>query len=681
MSETEERKARLNNMAEQVCKFLLPNGKKVGGEWHVGSIKGEEGDSLKICLEGEKTGVWADFATDDHKGGDFVSLWMSVTKKSWGRAIDEIEKFFYYKNAGRLPVAEKDEGEIFEEEPANKAGQKPSAFDWDSEVQDIPEDILRDFMRWRGLSLAFCDYLQRSRLIGLYHGIAFPLHLDGAIIGAHYYKGRKERWRVYPLGTEMRPLVLGDLSVATIVHVFESQWDAFVLSDRLGLYKSDADAVIITRGAGNGRFVKGLINPGTTVYAYKQNDELKNGRRAGDEWLNQVSQSAGVPVRGVVIPTRFKDLNEWTKEGSATARDLRAAMEIAAVVDSAICADVPDQVSAAMESRPVLEFFSPLQIQSYAPPEGTILVGDCHVVRGSVFVIGGAAGVGKSRSVTYLAVAGAQQSRWFDLEVHARFRTLVIQNENGMFRLNREFAALDCSELDRWIRICPPPPLGFRFDDLEFTHAIRKEISEFKPGVVIIDPWNAAAPDDKAKDYLATFEEVRRVVPPGDNAPALGIVAHTRKPKSDDRASGRGLLNLLSGSYVLGSVPRTVFVMQSASEDPEDDRVVWTCCKNNDGELGERTAWHRRDGLFTAALDFNWEEFKSRGGKSRSLIGQEDVAAIFENGRKSLPRAEAVKLLTEATGARRAACYVALKGDGRFAAHLRQEGELLSWFI
>ena len=45
--------------------------------------------------------------------------------------------------------------------------------------------------------------------------------------------------------------------------------------------------------------------------------------------------------------------------------------------------------------------------------------------------------------------------------------------------------------------------------------------------------------------------------------------------------------------HVLGSMPRCVFVMQSASDDVAEDRIVWTCCKNNDGELGDRSAWIR----------------------------------------------------------------------------------------
>jgi hypothetical protein len=91
------------------------------------------------------------------------------------------------------------------------------------------------------------------------------------------------------------------------------------------------------------------------------------------------------------------------------------------------------------------------------------------------------------------------------------------------------------------------------------------QIESFEPAVVIIDPWSAAVRDDKAKEYLETFDAIRRVIPGGDAGPAIGIVAHTRKPHVGERASGRALLNLLAGSHVLGSVPRCVFVLQSAS--------------------------------------------------------------------------------------------------------------------
>ena len=137
----------------------------------------------------------------------------------------------------------------------------------------------------------------------------------------------------------------------------------------------------------------------------------------------------------------------------------------------------------------------------------------------------------------------------------------------------------------------------------DFRAQLSAAIREFEPDVIILDPWNAAARDEKQKDYLDTFALIRSVIPAGDDAPALGIVAHTRKPKEDERTTGRGLLNDVAGAYLLGSVPRTVFVMQAASDDTTDNRIVWTCCKNNDGELGPRSAWERRNGLARCFTD------------------------------------------------------------------------------
>jgi hypothetical protein len=85
--------------------------------------------------------------------------------------------------------------------------------------------------------------------------------------------------------------------------------------------------------------------------------------------------------------------------------------------------------------------------------------------------------------------------------------------------------------------------------------------------------------------------------------------------------------NLLAGSYVLGSVPRTVFVMQAASDDVTEDRIVWTCCKNIDGELGKRSAWIRRNGLFDPLTDFDWEAWNK--DEKSIIVGVEIVPQII----------------------------------------------------
>ena len=105
----------------------------------------------------------------------------------------------------------------------------------------------------------------------------------------------------------------------------------------------------------------------------------------------------------------------------------------------------------------------------------------------------------------------------------------------------------------------PPPPFGFAFDDVDFLSQLQSAIGEFQPDVFLLDPWNRLARDEKSKDYREAFERILSVLPTGDTMPAIGIVAHTRKPSHNERASGRGLLQTLSGSYLLGSIPRSGF--------------------------------------------------------------------------------------------------------------------------
>jgi len=56
---------------------------------------------------------------------------------------------------------------------------------------------------------------------------------------------------------------------------------------------------------------------------------------------------------------------------------------------------------------PKIRFLSPSECSDYQIPEGHLLIGNQHIVRGEIFVIGGTQGVGKSRAVTYLAACGA----------------------------------------------------------------------------------------------------------------------------------------------------------------------------------------------------------------------------------------------------------------------------------
>lgn len=263
----------------------------------------------------------------------------------------------------------------------------------------------------------------------------------------------------------------------------------------------------------------------------------------------------------------------------------------------------------------------PSQFIEFNPTKNFILMGDCHLTRGGLTVLGGFAGVGKSRASLALAIAGAQGVSWMGHAIHSRFRTLIIQCENGAYRLKTELGeALGGENLDDWLLITPPPSYGLAFQEAGFRAELQKLIGDFQPGLIVIDPWNRTADGDKQADYRAALDFVFECLPEDpEEKPAILIVHHMRKKAMDSqRKQGRDLLHELAGSYQIGSAARCVFVLEPASNHSEDQTVVLTCCKNNDGREGMPSAWKRRNGLFDPAGDFDMEAFLADGESSGS---------------------------------------------------------------
>ncbi|MGI8436101.1 MAG: AAA family ATPase [Chthoniobacterales bacterium] len=329
---------------------------------------------------------------------------------------------------------------------------------------------------------------------------------------------------------------------------------------------------------------------------------------------------------------------------------------------------------------PRIRFYSPAELRAYEPDNDIKLVGNCHVMRGEVFVVGGEPGVGKSRAATALAIAGATGQPWLGLSIHRQFRTMIVQTENGRFRLKQEFDSINLhKEIESWVRVSEPPPFGLTLTNSEFQEDIKAELEAFRPDCVILDPWNAAARDDRQKDYTETFEALRRILPTGPDKPALGIIAHTRKPKTDEkRTGGTGLMHLLAGSYILTSVPRSIFVMIPGSEDETDDSVVWFNPKNSNGPHAARSAWHREAGGFTSHQEFDWKEFDKPADK-RVIIHVEHLAEVFKNGDRDLELKDAAHALASLADINERSAYNALSANGRFKENLRRNGNTLSF--
>jgi AAA domain len=427
-------------------------------------------------------------------------------------------------------------------------------------------------------------------------------------------------------------------------------------------------AFIATRGAGNAALVKGLIPQNAEVVCWPQNDA------PGKKWLKDLAAHAEKKVAKAVIPAPYKDMNEWTATVGTRTEDIFAALFRNELVEPP--AAKPESKS---EREPRIRFFAPSELRDFQPDDDLVLVGDCHITRGEVFVIGGEPSVGKSRSSTYLAVSGATGRDWFGLSVHQQFKTMIIQTENSRYRLRQEFSELDCDEIEKWIRVSEPPPFGLTLSNPEFQEDIGLALDSFKPKCVILDPWNAAARDDKQRDYIETFQALRNLLPTGADKPALGIAAHTRKPQlKEKRTGGTGLMHLLAGSYVLTSVPRCIFIMTRGSEDETDNSVVWFNPKNSNGQSAPRSAWYRLANGFTPATDFDWSDF-DKPPDERKIVTLEHMREVFGGGTKRLYLKDAAHALATIADVKDTSAYRALKTDGKFAEYLSREGGKLKF--
>jgi hypothetical protein len=87
----------LLSRAEMVCAHLLPDGRKINGEWRVGSIGGERGKSMGVNL---REGVWSDFAGGDG-GADLIALWAEKRGIKMSEAYDEAAEWLGWEQRDR----------------------------------------------------------------------------------------------------------------------------------------------------------------------------------------------------------------------------------------------------------------------------------------------------------------------------------------------------------------------------------------------------------------------------------------------------------------------------------------------------------------------------------------------------------------------------------------------------
>lgn len=291
------------------------------------------------------------------------------------------------------------------------------------------------------------------------------------------------------------------------------------------------------------------------------------------------------------------------------------------------------------EEKPLFKVWTLGDLRKLMEPEGWNLVGDYHITRGSITILAGSPGIGKSFATLDLAIKGATGSgNWLGYTINKRFKTLIIQAENSLLRMIMDAKRVQIAEeFNEHVKL-----LEFSWGDIslgnsKLVDALRKLMAEFEPDLVIFDPWNQFADDDKAKETKAAMDGIKHILDAAKNPPACLIVAHHRKKREGDAHKGRQMADLISGSYVMQSNPRCVICYVAYDPtDENDNRVVVLCPKKNNGKhKGPATAWTLCEDGFEAIADFDYKAWQDGGNEAKepkSKIQLEHLQEVFADG-------------------------------------------------
>ena len=344
--------------------------------------------------------------------------------------------------------------------------------------------------------------------------------------------------------------------------------------------------------------------------------------------------------------------------------------------------DTVSRILSTKSNKRQLEMWSPSDLLKYEIPPHLRLIGDNEIIMGydGLFLMAGPGSSGKSLCGMTLALAGARGAgTWMGRQVHRKFKTMILQAENGAIRLKDEMEAIGRNHpeinIEECILISSPPEGGLPFHKADFRAAVRDEAEKFKPDLILIDTWAQVAAEDAAKEVVDKISEIRTCFGALETFPAMGILAHTKKPRAEEVRKGRGLINSISGSIALGNTARCVYMLLPWNEEMEEERIYWACVKLNNGKMYPASVWHRRFGTFFVHDDqTDPREFGRSEDDGREKISRDNLQDAFGDD-KELTTRDLVKRLAKCSGASEATCYRAISVEGGYLfKHLRMVG-------
>ena len=558
-----ELSAYLADRAADVAEYLLPQGKKSSGEWRVGSINGEPGQSLGVRLSGAKKGTWKDF--NGGEGGDLIDLWAQRKGLSIAQAITEIKAFYNIRDESLIKPRQE-----------YKRPAKPKAV--------TAKQRVREWLHSRNLSDTTIDVFRIAQVEQAGKTVAiFPYLRDGEYINGKYRNIADKKDMRQEGGAE--PCLFGwhliDPNVRTIA-ICEGEIDAMTL------HQVGIPALSVNAGAGNHQWIDNdweRLDRFSEIYLCYDNDE------AGQKGAREVANRLGADRCKIVHFGEFKDANDALL-GGFDAKDFRHALACARNFD-------PEEL------RQLSDFWNEVKA-SFWPAEGNEhpypvlhFCGTDHdwfeFRPGEVTVWTGYNGHGKSLLLNQVLIGVMK----FGLRVCV-FSGEMLPRQQGK-RMAKQLTGIDrpsvayLDESGRWVT-----DRCWIFNLAE-TASLDRLLEVFRYGYkrygiqhfVIDSLMMTDVPEDGAGAMSAQKEAMRKIATfARSNQVHIHLVAHPRKGENEKKAPGK---MDVAGSSKLTDAADNVFSVwadhREEGERPEEPDARLELHKQRNGEMQSRRLW------------------------------------------------------------------------------------------
>lgn len=533
--------AQLALKVEDVVRWLLPKGERIGQDWCVGGISGEPGKSLKVCLQGEKLGRWADFA-EGNTAGDLLDLIAATQQIPLGRAIREACTFLGIE---RQEWGSRKQTYAEPERPKNAQAisKAPAVATWLASRKITPETAAR------------------YKLVADGDGvIVYPYIRDGKLLHLKFRTVREKKFWA-SAGTE--PCLFGWQGLAPgarAVILVEGEQDCLAMAE-YGL-----QALSIPFGAGKGAKHQWIENEWENLERFDTIFLATDMDGPGMETTQELAERLGRHrVRAVKLPR--KDANDCLMQ-NVDRTEIVQAVKAAKTLD-------PIELRNALDFLDeVIDRFHPKEIgkQGFLMPWHELH--DRFIFGwGETTILAGYSAHGKSEICGQLILDAIRQghlccvgsfefkpSKWIQRQVRQSLSNIQPTKEDitrAMHWISKGLWAIDLygkNKLDRLLDI--------------FTYANRR----YGVRIFCIDNLSklGIADDDIAAQKAAIEAITEWAVQHNTH---LILVHHLRKEESDYSATGQSKLSL-KGSSAIGDLPDNIWLVwrnktkERAMKDP-----------------------------------------------------------------------------------------------------------------